>query len=114
MSFRIRDIGMLPRWVKHQIQYLRWGFSDEDTWALDGVIARFVLPRLKRFKEIHNGFPDGDGFTGETWNEALDKMIYAMKSAANGYIDDPNNKTDWVKVEEGQELFGKYFHRLGW
>jgi hypothetical protein len=53
------------------------GFSDSDTYSLDVTITKFVLPRLKRFKELHCGFPNG--FTMETWDETIDKMINAFE-----------------------------------
>lgn len=31
------------------------GWDDSDTWNLDSTIAEFVLPRLRRFRELNNG-----------------------------------------------------------
>ena len=28
------------------------GWDDSETWGLDGTLARFILPRLQRFKEV--------------------------------------------------------------
>ena len=56
------------------------GWSDDDTWCLDTVIANFVLPRLKRFKELNNGMPNG--LTEEKWDAILADIIVAMEYAA--------------------------------
>lgn len=80
-------------------------------------MAKFILPRLKRFKEVNIGCP-GD-FTEESWNEIIDKMIFAMQLLADGHWNyDCDNadkeKADWDKVQEGLHLFGKYFQHLWW
>ena len=38
-------------------QRITRGFNDSETWNLDYTIAKLVLPRLKRFKELTNGIP---------------------------------------------------------
>lgn len=109
---------------------------DRDTWALDYTIAKFALPRLKRFKEISITYPGTEEVpTPEAWNEILDKMIFSMEyiiqdnsnnsigvelhqQSLNGEI----SKEKWLErekkygeqVQEGLDLFGKYFRALWW
>jgi hypothetical protein len=108
----------LKRKLKHCWQHLTRGWTDEDTWSLDYVLAKFVYPRLVRFKELNNGFPGGLGFTEESWNEALDNMIYAMRVIAkdeiNDYDDELHCSVNWAKMQLGLEQFGKYFRDLWW
>lgn len=98
-------------------QRLTRGWSDEETWNLNDHIAEFVLPRLKRFREIQGGYPSSLESKSE-WILVLDKMIYAFESHLE---DDPINaktgKYDQEKVNrtrEGLKLFGKYFVGLWW
>jgi hypothetical protein len=100
----------------HHVKQLRQrGFSDSETWSLDVVISKFILPRLKRFKEVNNGYPGH--LTPEGWNEIIDKMIFAFEF--NITMDEwSSNKEGFdaevAKYEEGMQLFAKYFRDLWW
>lgn len=96
-------------------QKLTRGFSDRVTWNLDKDISKFILPRLKRFKELNNGFPVG--LTTEQWDEYLDKMILAFEINMRYHkydVSQEPSKEDWKKFDEGIELFGRYFKDLWW
>nr|DAF54711.1 MAG TPA: hypothetical protein [Siphoviridae sp. ctqPo10] len=100
--------------------------NPKETLDLDCNIAKYVLPRLKLFKKLNNGYPGIEGMeTEEKWDEALDKMIWSFEQAANYYeiyesID--CNNSDWKekyketndKIQEGLLLFAKWFQHLGW
>lgn len=116
------------KWLKQQGQYI----PNLDMWRLPYVMAEFILPRLKKYKNCAWGYPGIDeASTYEGWMEVLDKMILAFE-----YILDDEW---WVKyseydittvietrleyfeelerrqsvINEGMLLFGKYFNRLG-
>ena len=40
---------------KYKQQRIERGFDDSELWNLDYTIASFVLPRLKRLKELNTG-----------------------------------------------------------
>ncbi|MCK9596587.1 hypothetical protein M0R19_05345 [Candidatus Pacearchaeota archaeon] len=85
------------------------GFDDSETWNLDLTIARFVLPRLKRFKEVTIAYPGS--MTSEEWDEVLNKIICSFEIlVSNGGIDLENFET----YREGMELFYKCFQYLWW
>lgn len=87
----------------------KYGFNYEDCWGLDHAIACFVLPRLVHFKKVKQSYPSG--ITYEEWDEILDKMIYAFKEIVKenaNFMIGENRK----RVEEGIELFAKYFFSL--
>ncbi len=86
------------------------GWTDEDTWSLDWVIAKHILPRLKRFKEIQNGYPNGE--TEKSWNKKLDTMIKAFEVAANDpwSMSEKQEKT----ANEGLKLFAENYFNLWW
>lgn len=86
------------------------GFSDTETWNLDHVIISFILPRLKRFREINNGYPPDLGEKG--WNEVLDNMIVGFELHVLdkiGYSD-----LEWNNIQQSWNLLAKYFNHLWW
>ena len=86
------------------------GWDDSETWSLDNTIAKFVLPRLKRFKEVNGGTPFN--LTAKEWNKILDQMIKAFEIYARGAWD---MKDKEVKIaEKGMMLFSKHFGELWW
>ena len=105
------------RYARHVKQLKKHGFSDSETWGLDSVIVEFVLPRLIRFKEIHNGFPGGCDMTEQKWEEILDKMIFAFEfySMKDDWSENkPGFDLDYQEYEEGMRLFAKWLPHLWW
>ena len=64
------------REVEYSEQRKIRGFDDSETWSLTDTICRFIIPRLKRFKEVR-GTPSQ--LSEEDWNIILDKMILAFE-----------------------------------
>ncbi len=102
------------RGFKYAFQKFFRGWDDGDTWNLDLALAKLILPRLKRFKELNIGYPSDMSF--EEWNETIDKMIYSFEFYKNGKQFDwsVDNKKEWAKVDEGMKLFGKHYGHLWW
>ncbi len=86
-------------------QYKERGFDDTEIWSLYNSIARYVLPRLKRFREIHGDYPAN--LTAEEWNKILDKMIKAFELISEDTLFEFKDE-----VEEGLSLFRIYFFDL--
>ena len=101
----------LPRPFRILWQRIIRGWDDSDTWSLDIPIARFVLPRLRRFKELNNGYPPL--LTEKTWDETIDKMIVAMELVVKN-DEDVLTKHDWEVMAEGLRLFGENMAHLWW
>lgn len=108
------------RSIKFLYQRLTRGFDDSATWSLDDHLAKLILPRLKRFKELNtHAWPGGRGdpsdpATPEAWHGMLDQMIFAFEWHANDekkYCSD-YDEAEYQKVEEGLRLFAKYFGAL--
>lgn len=60
------------KWMR---QYKR-KMKEKDTWDLSYNFARYVLPRLKRFRQVVNGHPVKDDVkTMDDWYKVLDKII---------------------------------------
>jgi len=106
------------RYKNHVKQLKERGFSSAETWALDSVICEFVLPRLKRFREITISYPPN--LTPEKWNDIIDKMIFAfdwsLMCEEDDYynLDEETKKANWEKYTEGMKLFAEYFRDLWW
>ena len=64
------------------------GFDDTETWHLDKSLTLFLIPRLKRFIELNNGFPSGQ--TEESFNE---KLNFILKSFEEYYYNDNDEVT---------------------
>lgn len=104
------DFRLWKRKVKFFWQRLTRGWDDSVTWNLDWQIATFVLPRLRRFREVTIAYPPE--ITFEEWQSIIDKMIFALEWHSKDTID--RDIEDYSKVQEGMELFGKYFGGLWW
>jgi len=109
------------RYKKALKQLKTQGFAYDETWALDSVIAQFILPRLKCFRKCNAGFPGGGDMTMEKWNEIVDKMIFAfhwsLHNEDDSYVGDFTDKQVnecWKKYDEGIQLFAKWFRHLWW
>ena len=90
------------------------GWDSTECWNLDTTIAKFILPRLKEFREIHCGHPSRLG-DEDKWNEILDKMISAFDFASK----EADPKLSWKELEaktaeaqEGFKLFAEYYFDL--
>lgn len=104
---------MNRRDIKHWWQRRTRGWDDSDTWSLDGVIATFALPRLRRFRELHGDCPLG--MTMEAWDAMLDDMIYAMEVCVREMDEVVGREdADWERVDRGLEAFGTMFRDLWW
>lgn len=94
---------------KFSKQRLERGFDESETWNLYTTISRFIVPRLKAFKESNICYPPE--LTPDEWNAILDKMIRTFEIASN---------SDFMKEEEADEfregftLFSEYFFALWW
>lgn len=98
--------------LNHLAQRVQRGWDDSETYSLDYSLAKLILPRLRRFKELKTWRPAD--MTPTEWDSALDKMIAAFEFAAS---DDR-----WIDVagkeqalrQEGLDLFAKYYFSLWW
>jgi hypothetical protein len=105
------------------------GWTDRDTWSLDYTIAQFVLPRLKRFREVASGCPgifcpiddNGKPMKGrgipkdgmKHWHKLLDEMIvgFQLMNDGNQFL---GSKEDYKKMNKALDLFREFFFDLWW
>ena len=77
---------------------------------LDTSIAWFVAPKLREFRKKLNSHPPE--ITLEEWERILEKIQYSMDRIAEGNHINPDYFIHIPQIQEGCELFGKYFMRL--
>ncbi len=102
---------------KFKEQRMTRGFDDSETWNLDITIAKFLVPRLKAFKECNNGFPAR--LTKKKWNKIIDEMIEGfelyIKKDDWEFEQDLNERNEKnAKVDKALKLFSKHFYDLWW
>ena len=121
---------------------LKNGFWPSECWSLDYTIAKFVLPRLKYFRDNVHGYPsptlqeeatiafvsegERDDYSIAAWKKRLDRMIWSFDWVARDAIDD-DSKGWWSKryhidkqhrsrvdkrYKAGMKLFAEYFSAL--
>ena len=85
-------------------------FPIEEIWNTDNIIAQLIVPRLQAFKALDkHGHPDGFKDMRE-WNNTIQKMIDAFEVMK--YVQSLNTDDEKRTVEEGLDLFCKYFRNL--
>lgn len=91
----------------------------EECWDLNVTLAKYILPRLQKYKEINQyGYPIGLESL-EEWHEIIDKMIYAFDLVVNDNCNSLKSE-NCIEVitkqkelqEEGLRLFAEYFNSL--
>jgi hypothetical protein len=108
LGFKVDNLD--ERAIRFAKQREERGWDDSETWNLDHSIATFVLPRLRRFRELDFCHPPH--MSAEAWNAAVDDMIYGMEVCAAD--DDFRPEIDWERVRKGLSLFGENFRHLWW
>lgn len=88
------------KWLKKHGQYI----APKELWNLDYTVAKFVLPRLIKFKENSLGFPGYDeADTMNKWQDILQKIITAFEYIVTDddwWVDDPRyDYSDGIHIE---------------
>ena len=90
-----------------------WSYKNdypiEEVWNTDNYLAGVIADRLKAFKaHKKHGWPE-DFENQEDWNKAIQKMIDAFELVKDY---SPSYEEDILTVEQGLELFCKYYRDL--
>jgi len=72
----------VKRWFISTYQRIRYGVADEECWSLDRTFTKFILPRLRYFKNMKRQSYHPD-HTPEEWEHVLDELIWTFE-----YLDD--------------------------
>lgn len=80
----------------YKLQRQENGFDDTETWHLDRTIALFLIPRLKRYIELNNGFPNGE--TPESFDEKMHFIINSLEKYYSEYYES-------VEIDERKSIY---------
>lgn len=105
---------MNKRIRKKQLKKFGKYVSSSDIWDLDITIAKFILPRIELFRKVVDSYPDRDLNSFEEWCGILDKMIEAFRliTETTFKIKYDEIERDEKTIEEGLDLFRKYYHDM--
>lgn len=82
------DIIFSKRFWKFLRQRITRGWDDSETWSLDSKITEFILPRLKRFKEIRKNIGSIPCSVSYEVQQEYIKKYNAKTNPNNGEIED--------------------------
>jgi len=110
LLWRLR-FWLSDRWLdlRFLFQRLTKGYADRECWNLFYYHARWLVPRLKRLKEISHGYPVS--LTEQEWDAILDKMIWAFELILRNEEEGPDGQIK-PEVEEGIQLFSRWYFAL--
>lgn len=100
------------REIEYTKQRKSRGFDDSETWSLTDTICRFIIPRLKRFKDINDAVPYP--LTRDKWNDIIDKMLLAFELTTREDGSRIWNDEESKQIDKGLDLFRKWFMALWW
>lgn len=115
--------------IKWWFQKKTRGYSDLELWNLDNTIAKWIVPRLKAFRDRTKAYPANlESF--EQWREMLDEMIFGFEftsisdewyrdnvfQCSGDMHDKKMNEFESMakRAENGRILFAKHFDGIWW
>lgn len=112
---------MIYRNIRNAKSHIKWawqrvfrGYDDCAQWNLSHYIAQISGPILRKMQK--KGLSCPMDLTIKEWHTILDKIAYAMEHIDDDYycrVKGENNvKEHAIKIEEGLDLFSKYFRDL--
>ena len=121
----VKDTIFNTYWWKRIWYRIRHGFDPADTWSLDNVLARWMVPRLKYLQENKHGYPTrmykdniGQNATDEESEQAVARWDYILGEIIwtfEFYIDDDAeycSDEEWERWKAGMLLFTEYYQSL--
>lgn len=111
------EVSDKERQKKYKEQRMTRGFDDTECWNLDITFSLFLIPRLKVFKELNDGYP-ARYHSIEEWNKILDEMIEGFELHSNKFnwdtADSNEENGNMAKVKRALKLFQENFFDLWW
>lgn len=91
-------------------QRMERGFDDSETWSLRDTFANFMLPRLKRFKEIYTErVLDDRNLMGQ-----VDQIILAFELVVRDQGAFILTDDEYDQFDDGMRIFSNIFLKLWW
>jgi hypothetical protein len=114
MNLKPEDFGLKvddleERAVRFAKQREERGWDDSETWSLFVTLSEWIVPRLKRFKELNNGHPSS--ISCSQWDNIIDRIIEGFELIIE---DDVLDSEKSKKRNEAMDLFREWFFDLWW
>jgi len=93
------------REIQFKQQRIERGFDDSETWSLRDTIAKFIIPRLKVFKEVS---------IKKVKKKRINKMIRAFELVARDKGLFILTDEELKEYKKGMKIFHKDFLGLWW
>jgi hypothetical protein len=89
------------------------GYSDRDTWSIDGYLNSILIPMLTDLRNRHIGYPEG--LAEDEWDLILSQIVMGLE--ANQRICDLDYDDEILEAlqlmsNRGLFLLGKYWNSL--
>ena len=85
-------------------------FPIEEVWNTENTLAQLIVPRLQAYKALDkHGCPPAFKDMRE-WNNTIQKMVDAFELLK--YAQSVQTKEEEIVIEQGLDLFRKYFRSL--
>lgn len=111
------EVSDKERQKKYKEQRMTRGFDDTECWNLDITFSLFLIPRLKVFKELNDGYPARYN-SKEEWDKILDEMIEGFELHSNKFnwdtADANEENGNMAKAKKAIRLFQENFFDLWW
>lgn len=86
---------------------------EEEVWSLDITLAKYILPRLIKFKEVNTMSYPCSFKNIEEWHKIIDKMIFSFDYVLNGknhpFISLEEEMRIQKRYKEGMDYFSEFF-----
>lgn len=99
-----------PHWIRKIKFRIKNGLTCCDIYGYQWYLAKKIASDLKVYKKNNMAYPMGMK-EGE-WDIVLDKMIYAFDLIVREGDGEDMDDLHYKAMNEGTELFGKYFKDL--
>lgn len=85
--------------------------TNQELYSLNITLAKFILPRLIKFKELTDCYPNELNSIDE-WHNILDQIIWSFDKHIQDDLSPNITNSEIEQYNNGMMLFAKYFADL--
>lgn len=85
--------------------------TNQEVYSLNITLAKFILPRIIKFKELADSYPSQLNSI-EEWHYILDQIIWSLDKHIKDDLSSKTTENEINKYNNGMMLFAKYFADL--
>lgn len=109
LTLPIRLLRRALRSIRFFVQRRVRGWDDSETWDLDREIARFALPRFRRYRELNHGLIAN--LTLEQTQHVLGEIEWFLAVHSDLGVGELSS-SELERYDQAKRLFGEHFHTL--